>query len=70
MSVSYALLGLLEQRPNHGYDLKRSYDAYFGYDKPLPYGQVYATLAGALVIVIAAMPLLARITEPQGARME
>jgi DNA-binding PadR family transcriptional regulator len=45
MSVSYALLGLLEQRPSHGYDLKRSYDAYFGHDKPLPYGQVYATLS-------------------------
>ena len=45
MSISYALLGLLEQRPSHGYDLKRSYDAYFGHDKPLPYGQVYATLS-------------------------
>jgi DNA-binding PadR family transcriptional regulator len=45
MSVSYALLGLLEQRPSHGYDLKRSYDAYFGHDRPLPYGQVYATLS-------------------------
>lgn len=45
MSVSYALLGLLEQRPSHGYDLKRSYDVYFGHDKPLPYGQVYATLS-------------------------
>ena len=45
MSVSYALLGLLEQRPSHGYDLKRSYDAYFGHGKPLPYGQVYATLS-------------------------
>jgi len=45
MSVSYALLGLLEQRPSHGYDLKRNYDVYFGHDKPLPYGQVYATLS-------------------------
>lgn len=45
MSVSYALLGLLEQRPSHGYDLKRHYDTYFGHDKPLPYGQVYATLS-------------------------
>jgi DNA-binding PadR family transcriptional regulator len=45
MSVSYALLGLLEQQPSHGYDLKRHYDAYFGHDKPLPYGQVYATLS-------------------------
>jgi len=45
MSVSYALLGLLEQEPNHGYELKRQYDEYFGRDKPLPYGQVYSTLS-------------------------
>jgi DNA-binding PadR family transcriptional regulator len=48
MSVSYALLGLLEQRPSqgsHGYELKRQYDEFFGRDKPLPYGQVYSTLA-------------------------
>lgn len=45
MSVSYALLGLLEQHPSHGYELKRQYDAYFGQDKPLLYGQVYSTLS-------------------------
>ena len=45
MSVSYALLGLLEREPSHGYDLKRDYDSYFGRGKPLPFGQVYATLA-------------------------
>src|SRR5439155_25751788 len=39
------LLGLLEREPSHGYDLKRDYDTYFGRGKPLPYGQVYATLA-------------------------
>ena len=44
MSVPLTLLGLLEREPSHGYDLKRDYDAYFGRDKPLPYGQVYATL--------------------------
>ena len=38
------LLGLLEREPSHGYDLKHDYDAYFGRGKPLPYGQVYATL--------------------------
>src|ERR1035438_5788441 len=37
--------GLLERRRSHGYDLKRDYDAYFGRGKPLPFGQVYATLA-------------------------
>ena len=44
MSVPYALLGLLERQPSHGYDLKRGYDTYFGRGKPLPFGQVYATL--------------------------
>ncbi|GII81413.1 PadR family transcriptional regulator [Sphaerisporangium rufum] len=39
-----ALLGLLDRRPGHGYDLKRDYDAYFGRGKPLPFGQVYGTL--------------------------
>jgi DNA-binding PadR family transcriptional regulator len=45
MSVPLTLLGLLEREPSHGYDLKRDYDRYFGRGKPLPYGQVYATLA-------------------------
>jgi DNA-binding PadR family transcriptional regulator len=44
MTVPLALLGLLERKPGHGYDLKRDYDEYFGRGKPLPYGQVYATL--------------------------
>jgi DNA-binding PadR family transcriptional regulator len=45
MSVPLALLGLLEREPSYGYDLKRDYDTYFGRDKPLQFGQVYATLA-------------------------
>src|SRR5580658_4666481 len=45
MSVPYALLGLLDREPSHGYDLKRDYDNYFGRGKPLPFGQVYATLS-------------------------
>lgn len=44
MSVPNALLGLLDREPSHGYDLKKDYDVYFGRGKPLPYGQVYATL--------------------------
>ncbi|SBT54881.1 transcriptional regulator, PadR family [Micromonospora narathiwatensis] len=38
------LLGLLEREPSHGYDLKRDYDSFFSRGKPLPFGQVYATL--------------------------
>ncbi len=45
MSVRYALLGLLEPMPRHGYDLKRLFDSYFAPDRPLAFGQVYATLA-------------------------
>ncbi len=45
MSVPQVLLGLLEREQSHGYDLKRDYDTYFGRHKPLPAGQVYATLA-------------------------
>lgn len=40
-----ALLGLLDREPSHGYDLKRDYDMYLSRGKPLPFGQVYATLA-------------------------
>lgn len=45
MTVPLTLLGLLERQPSHGYDLKRDYDTYFGRGKPLPFGQVYSTLA-------------------------
>jgi DNA-binding PadR family transcriptional regulator len=45
MSVPVTILGLLDREPKHGYELKREYDAYFGRGKPLPFGQVYATLA-------------------------
>ncbi|HEX6450916.1 MAG TPA: helix-turn-helix transcriptional regulator [Trebonia sp.] len=44
MSVPIALLGLLEWKPSHGYDLKHDYDTFFGRGKQLPFGQVYATL--------------------------
>src|SRR5579863_9492545 len=45
MSVPMALLGLLDREPSHGYDLKRDYDTYFARGRPLPFGQVYATLS-------------------------
>jgi DNA-binding PadR family transcriptional regulator len=60
MSVSKTFLGLLERGASHGYDLKREYDTYFGVDKPVAYGQVYATLArllkGGLVTVDGVEP--------------
>jgi DNA-binding PadR family transcriptional regulator len=48
MSISRTFLGLLERQPRHGYDLKRAYDERFGRDRPLAYGQVYATLSRLL----------------------
>jgi DNA-binding PadR family transcriptional regulator len=48
MSVSHTLLGLLESGPRHGYDLKRAFDEQFGRDRPLHYGQVYATMSRLL----------------------
>jgi DNA-binding PadR family transcriptional regulator len=44
MSTAFTLLGLLEPAPSHGYELKQNFDKRFGVDKPLPFGQVYATL--------------------------
>ncbi len=44
MSTAHALLGLLEPAPRHGYDLKRLFDRYIAPDRPLAFGQVYATL--------------------------
>ncbi|MBD0674520.1 PadR family transcriptional regulator [Streptomyces sp. CBMA156] len=48
MSISHALLGLLEAGPRHGYDLKHAFDERFGHDRPLHYGQVYSTMARLL----------------------
>jgi len=45
VTVPLTLLGLLDREPSHGYDLKRDYDLFFGRGKPLPFGQVYSTLA-------------------------
>src|SRR5581483_7402420 len=45
MSASYALLGILGKQPSYGYDLKKYYDFIYGKEKPLAFGQVYATLS-------------------------
>ena len=45
MTVSYALLALLEGTARHGYDLKQSYDRRFAATKPIQFGQIYRTLA-------------------------
>jgi DNA-binding PadR family transcriptional regulator len=44
MSTGHVLLGLLFERPKHGYELKREHDRRLPGAKQLAYGQVYATL--------------------------
>lgn len=54
------LLGLIEPEPSHGYQLKREYDALFGRERPLPFGQMYSTLSrlqrDGLVLVEGPVP--------------
>jgi len=45
MESSLALLGLLVPQPSYGYDLKLTWDRFFGIRRPMAFGQVYATLA-------------------------
>lgn len=45
MAIGHVLLGILEQGPAHGYDVKKTHDARFPSTKPLAFGQVYAALA-------------------------
>lgn len=48
MAAAFVFLGLLHQGPSYGYDLKKAYDTVFGGEKPLAFGQVYATLGRLL----------------------
>jgi len=45
MDKTPALLGLMSEGSTHGYDLKQRYDSVFGTDRPIAFGQIYATLA-------------------------
>lgn len=45
MSTSHALLGLLDRSPAYGYSLKQDYDQLLAPERPLAFGQVYASLA-------------------------
>ncbi|WP_435972958.1 PadR family transcriptional regulator [Streptomyces sp. Qhu_M48] len=44
MSTAHVLLGLLTPQALHGYELKHAHDERMPGAKPLPFGQVYATL--------------------------
>lgn len=45
MDTSQAFLGLIEAQPGYGYELKQRYDDYFGVERALKFGQVYAMLS-------------------------
>jgi DNA-binding PadR family transcriptional regulator len=48
MSTRLTLLGLLEEHPRHGYELKHLHDRLFSNGKELGFGQVYASLSRLL----------------------
>ena len=43
MSIKHAILGLLADRPLHGYELKAAYESELVPATQLNYGQVYTT---------------------------
>jgi DNA-binding PadR family transcriptional regulator len=45
VSIQHAVLGLLQDGPRHGYDLKHLVDRYFAPDHPVAFAQIYATLS-------------------------
>ena len=45
MNAQYALLGILNESPNYGYELKKLYDKLFGSHKAILPGQIYSTLS-------------------------
>jgi DNA-binding PadR family transcriptional regulator len=58
VSTAKALLGLLEERPRHGYELKRLHDRLFSTGRELRFGQVYASLSRLLrdgLVVVSAV---------------
>lgn len=42
--TAQVILGLVEESPSHGYDLKRRHDRHFQRARPLHVGQIYSTL--------------------------
>ena len=44
MSLKYAILGLLNQEPHYGYEIKQKFENMMGDLWPVSYGQLYPTL--------------------------
>lgn len=68
VSLSHAFLGLLADRPRHGYELKRRYDTIVSPGRPLPFGQVYATLARLERVGQVAVSVIEREKGPDRSR--
>ena len=44
MSIKFAILALLAEKPRHGYEIKNEFDQRTNHTWPLNIGQVYTTL--------------------------
>ena len=44
MSLRYAVLGIIQHKPQHGYEIKQAIEASFGAIWNVPHGQLYPTL--------------------------
>jgi len=44
MSIKFAILALLAEKPRHGYEIKNEFDRRTNHTWPLNIGQVYTTL--------------------------
>ena len=68
MDNASTLLGLLDAGVGYGYDLKNTYDRWFGARKPLAFGQVYAVLArfsrDGLIASIGGMRIAQMVVAP------
>lgn len=49
MSIKFAILALLAEKPRHGYEIKNEFDRRTNHTWPLNIGQVYTTLDLSLI---------------------
>lgn len=64
MSIKYALLGILNESPKHGYDLKRAFDEKLGEFWNLNYGQIYTTLEKLETAGLVEFDPIAQVDKP------
>lgn len=64
MSIKHAILGLLADRPLHGYELKAAYEEHVVPNSQLNYGQVYTTLERLARDALVAHELVSQTERP------